>query len=232
MKSMMRVAVLIALAALAPVACSTSGGDAEAMSAQDFVCNQVMGVSVTGDWFTAGFESALDDGRWQVVSQSHAYIDLWADPANAVWSIAPVSACALNADNPDRVLFTGCNWTYTTVGEWTTAFTAVVEDLKAKYPGLKRIDLMTMLRGPGNKVCDFVLGEGAEPIPGSTEVVVEPWIDEAIANVVAAYPGFVTAAPAFYAPTCDVFSFGGPHFSEGGDALVAKVFSDYYSTEP
>jgi hypothetical protein len=232
MKMRVQVPVLIALAALVPIACSTSGGDGEVMSAQDFVCNQVMGVSVTGDWFTAGFESAVDDGRWQVISQSHAYIDLWADPANAVWSIAPVSACALNADNPDRVLFTGCNWTYTTVAEWTTAFTAVVEDLKAKYPGLKRIDLMTMLRAPGNKVCTFVLVEGEEPVEGIDEVVVEPWIDEAIAKVVAAYPGFVTAAPKFQAPSCDVFTFPGPHFSEGGDAVVAKVFSDYYSTEP
>ena len=28
-----------------------------------------------------------------------------------------------------------------------------VEDLKAKYPNLKRVDLLTMLRAPGNVPC-------------------------------------------------------------------------------
>ena len=28
-----------------------------------YVCTQVMGVSVTGDWFGAGFESGNDDAR-------------------------------------------------------------------------------------------------------------------------------------------------------------------------
>jgi hypothetical protein len=236
---------LVLALALAPAACSNAdgtGGDAqpqgdagrdvpvatdvadavEVASGRDFVCNQVMGVSVTGDWFTAGFETAVEDGRWQVVSKTHAYIDLWSDPANAVWSTPVVSPCTQDSDDPDRVLFTGCNWEYTTVEEWTAAFEAVLVALKGKYPGLKRVDLLTMLRAPGNQVC----------IADLTEVVVQPFIDEAIANVVAAHPGFVTAAPKFYAPNCDVFSFGGPHFAEGGAEEVAQVFGAYYSAEP
>jgi hypothetical protein len=218
-------AVLAATLVLPGAGCDDGGssGPEAVVRARDLVCNQVMGVSVTGDWFTAGFESALDGDRWQVVSQSHAFIDLWDDPADAVWSIAPVSPCVEGATDPDRVLFTGCNWTFTTVQEWTDAFEAVVANLKAKYPGLKRIDLLTMLRAPGNEPCF----EG-----GSTEVVVAPFIDEAIANVVAAHPGFVTAAPKFFAPNCDLFFWGGPHFTDEGKAVAAKIFSDWYAAEP
>jgi len=240
MNTTLRVVAWVAPAVLVLVACSGSdsghadvvgadavGADAVAdvpvVSSRGLVCNQVMGVSVTGDWYVSGFESIVEDGRWQVVSEAHAYIDLWTDPASAEWAIAPVSPCTANAGDPDRVLFTGCNWAYTTAQEWTTAFTAVVEDLKAKYPNLKRVDLLTMLRAPGNVPC----GDG-----GSLETVVQPWIDEAIANVVAAYPGFVTAAPKFEAPSCDVFSFGGPHFTIDGRAVIAKMYGDYYANEP
>ena len=187
-----------------------------------FACNQVMGVSVTGDWFNAGFEDAVDGSRWDVVFQAHAYIDLWANPSDPVWAIAPVSPCAQGAGDPDRVLFTGCNWTYTTAAEWVTAFTAVVENLKAKYPGLKRVDLLTMLRAPGNVLCDDT---------SSAETIVQPYIDESIATVAAAYPGLVFAAPKFYAPSCSVFSYGGPHYTAEGAKKVAKVYGDYYANE-
>jgi hypothetical protein len=97
------------------------------------------------------------------------------------------------------------------------------QETKAKYPKLKRVDLLTMPRAPGNQTCF----EGS-----STQVVVERFIDEAISNVVAAYPGFVFAAPKFYAPNCDVFSFGGPHFSTEGLDVIAKLYSDCYANEP
>jgi hypothetical protein len=191
-----------------------------ALSSHDFVCNQVIGVSVTGDWFTSGFETIVDSSRWQGLYQTHAFVELWADPANAVWSVPIVSPCTTKSGDPDRVVFTGVNWTYTTASEWTAAFTKVVENLKAKYPTLKRIDLMTMLRAPNNQSC------------GSTETVVQPFIDEAIANVVNAYPHFVTAAPKFFAPNCGVFTGGGPHYTAAGKAIVAKVYGDYYAHEP
>ncbi len=188
-----------------------------------YTCTQVMGVSVVGEWYGAGFEDAVDDGRWQAITKLHAYIDLWSDPADPVWSTEVTSPCVAGSGNPDRVLFLGCNWTYTTAAEWTSAFSAVVEDLMTRYPNLKRIELLTMLRAPGNQLCGPA---------SSDETIVQPFIDEAVAAVVAAYPELVTAAPRFEAPSCDVFLLGGPHFTPAGKAEVAKVYGDHYADEP
>ena len=196
---------------------------ADALSSHSFTCNQVIGLSVTGEWYAAGFETFVDDSRWQAVTLTHAYVDLWTDPTNTVWATAPVSPCAANAADPDRVLFTGCNWDYTTAAQWTTAFAAVVENIKAKYPKLKRIELLTMLRAPGNQSC---------PTAVNAETVVQPFIDEAVATTVAAYPGLVVAAPQFEAPNCDVFILGGPHFTADGQAAIAKLYGDYYANQP
>jgi hypothetical protein len=50
--------------------------------------------------------------------------------------------------------------------------------------------------------------------------------------VAAANPGLVTVAPPFYVKACDVFMDGGPHFTTAGKTVVAKIYGDYYSTEP
>jgi hypothetical protein len=191
-----------------------------ALSSRDFVCTEVIGVSVTGDWFTSGFETHVDNARWQAVYATHAFVELWADPANALWSTAPTSPCAQKSSAPDRVIFTGVNFTYTTAQEWITTLTKVIETLKGKYPALKRVDLMTMLRAPNNVSC------------GNSESVVAPFIDDAIAKVVEAFPGFVIAAPKTFAPTCDVFVAGGPHFTDAGKTTIANVYGDYYANEP
>ncbi|GAC1353192.1 MAG: hypothetical protein NVSMB1_24060 [Polyangiales bacterium] len=192
---------------------ATEGG----VGGKTFTCNQVIGVSVTGDWFNGGFLKGVDTTRWQAKTKLHQFVELWADPKNAAWSIPIVNPCAKNATNPDRVIFTGVNWTYTTAAQWVTSLTAVVENIKSKYPGVKQIELLTMLRAPGNKSC------------GSIETVVQPFIDEAILTVSAKYPGLVIPANKFYAPSCTVFTGGGPHYTAAGVPIVAKVYSDYYS---
>jgi hypothetical protein len=184
-----------------------------------YQCTQVMGVSVTGDWFGAGFEDAVDGARWQALTRKHAFVDLWADPKNEVWSEKVVSPCASRASAPDRIIFTGVNWEFKTLDQWTAALNKVVEVLGRKYPQVKRIELLTMLRGPGNKSC------------GSPMTVVEPYIDHAVAKVVAAHPGLVTAAPPLEAPSCAVFTKGGPHFTDAGMKDVAKVYAAHYASD-
>ncbi len=183
---------------------------------ETFVCTQVMGVSVTGDWFGAGFESGNDDERWQALTRKHAFVDLWGNPDDPVWTEPVVSPCVKNSGKPDRIVFTGVNWQFTTTEEWTAALTKAVKTVKAKYPSVKRIELLTMLRGPGNKTC------------GSPMTVVAPQVDEAVARVVKAFPRLVQAAPKFEAPSCDVFTKGGPHFTEDGMARVANVYATHY----
>jgi len=186
-----------------------------------FTCNAVLGVSVTGDWFGAGFETGLNGDKWQVKWRSLGFVEQWADPTNDIWSRPWGSPCTNGSNDPDRVIFTGVNWTFKTEAEWQTQLDAVVVTLQAKYPSLKEIDLMTMLRAPGNVDC-----------PGATtpEQVVAPYIDQAIAAVVAKHPKLVRAAPAFYAPSCDVFLPNSPHFATGEAAAVAKVIRDYYAS--
>jgi hypothetical protein len=181
-----------------------------------YVCTQVMGVSVTGDWFGAGFESGNDDARWQALTRTHAFVELWGDPKDAVWQEKIVSPCAKKSDKPDRVIFMGVNWQFTTTEEWTAALTKAVKTIKAKYPGIKNIELLTMLRGPGNKTC------------GSPMTVVQPFIDEALTKVAAAFPRLVTIGPKLEAPSCDVFIKGGPHFTPDGMARVGNVYSAHY----
>ena len=181
-----------------------------------YVCTQVMGVSVTGDWFGAGFESGNDDARWQALTRSHAFVNLWADPKDPVWSEKIVSPCVKNSAKPDRVVFMGVNWEWKTVEEWTAALTKTVKTIKSKYPSVRNIELLTMLRGPGNQTC------------GNPMTVVQPFVDEAVAKVAASFPRLVTVGPKLEAPSCDVFTEGGPHFPPDGMARVANVYASHY----
>lgn len=201
----------------------SAGAGNEFPDPSTFVCNAMYGVSVTGDWYSAGFETGLVGDRWELRWKTGAFVEQWADPNSSVWSQALISACANGSTNPDRVIFTGVNWTYTTKAEWETKLTAVVENLKTKYSALKEIDLMTMLRAPNNTVCGDPNGEFTR------EQVVAPYIDEAIAAVVAKYPKLVRAAPKFYAPSCDVFLKDSPHFANGKASVVAGVIRAHYS---
>jgi hypothetical protein len=180
-----------------------------------WACTQVMGVSVTGDWFGHGFEDGLDGERWQAITRKHAFVELWGDPASDLWALPPVSPCATRSNDPDRVLFTAVNWQYKTTDEWSGALTKVVETLRQKYPGLRRIELLTMLRGPGNQSC------------GDYRTVVQPYVDEAAARVAAARPDLVRVGPKVEA-TCDLFTKGGPHFTEPGMAGVARIYRTHY----
>jgi hypothetical protein len=186
-----------------------------------------MGVSITYDWFTSGFDAApLDTTRWQlkgVDTPGISFIDEWSDASNTLWNSPVVSPCALNSDNPDRILFVGVNWTYTTAEEWVTAWNTLFATLKSKYSNLKRVDLMTMLRAPNNMLC---------PGNSSNETIVQPFIDQAIATVVAADPTFAHAAPIVYVPSCAVFQPNSPHLLASQAPAVAAVVQGDYVNEP
>jgi hypothetical protein len=204
---------LLALALALPSVARPAEPGATA-SDDTFVCTQIMGVSVTGDWFGAGFENGIDGSRWQALWRSHAFLEVWADPASDLWAMKPQSPCAQRSDNPDRVIFTGVSWEYKTREAWEGKLSAVVGTIRNKYPGVRRIDLLTMLRGPGNRSC------------GSPMTVVEPYVDEAVAALVERAPGLVFAGPKVEARSCDVFTKGGPHFTDAGMADVARVYRE------
>jgi hypothetical protein len=207
-------ALIAALASPLAAAGAEQSAGTQRLAPGNYVCTQIMGVSVTGDWFGAGFESGIDGGRWQTLWRTHAFLDLWADPESDLWSMKPQSPCAQRSDDPDRVIFTGVQWEYKTRAAWQEKLSAVVGVIRTKYPGVRRIDLLTMLRGPGNRTC------------GSDMTVVPPYVDEAVDAVAAGRPGLVFAGPRVETPSCDVFVKGGPHFTDAGMATVARLYRE------
>lgn len=187
---------------------------------QRFRCNLLLGVAVTSEWFEAGFERVVDDARWEAITKPHTSLEQWADPHNSVWSIEPSSACAERGNEPDRVLFTAMNWEYTTSAEWRAGLVAVVRAISSRFPSAREIDLLTMIRAPGNISC------------GSAMSVVQPFVDEAVLAVAAQYPDQVRVGPKLEAPNCEVFKTGGPHFTDAGRSVVAKTIGESFAREP
>jgi hypothetical protein len=173
-----------------------------------------------------GFETYVNNAKWEAMAPATAgvsFVETWADPNGATWSLPMLSPCAQNGTKPERVIFVGVNWTYTTAAAWVTSLDGVVSTIKTKFPGVAEIDLMTLLRAPNN-----TMGGACS----SVEDVVQPFVDEAIQTVVGKNPKLVRAAPKFFAPDCAVFTGGGPHFTAAGKPIVAKVYGDVYSKEP
>jgi hypothetical protein len=205
---------------------SSDAGDAGVVSAKTIICNSVLGIDSTSEWFTSGFESQVPNAKWQIIYFHPGYVEDWADASDQVWSTSITSACTMNSTNPDRVIFNAfsdpSDSTYGNATTWAAGLTKVIENVKTKYPGVKRIDLLAMTRAPNNMPC----------VASNRESIVETWVDTAMAMVAANYPGLVTVSPKFYAPSCDDFLSGGPHFTDAGKPIIAKVYGDYYSTEP
>ena len=185
-----------------------------------FQCNLLLGVAVTSEWFDAGFERVVDGARWESITRPHTSLEQWADPQHPVWAQVPSSPCAERAQQPDRVLFTAMNWEYTSAAQWQMGLIAVVSAIRAHFPSAREIDLLTMLRAPGNASC------------GNAMSVVQPFVDEAVRAVAARFPELVRVGPKLEAPSCDLFKDGGPHFTDWGRSVVAEHVGEYFAREP
>jgi len=177
----------------------------------------LIGLGVTSEWFTAEFESAVGDGQWQAMFRKGTFVQHWADPAHEAWSTPIVSPCSANAQAPDRLVFVTANWDFETVDEWLVPLTRLVNTIERKHPSVKRIELMTVVRPPGNVSC------------GGAKSPVAPIVDEAIAKVSANFPGLVAAAPKFELASCAGFRDGGPHFTPEGAAQAARIIAAHYA---
>jgi hypothetical protein len=212
-----RLTAAAALSILAAGACAHHGPVAPAAPAPpEYACTLLIGLGVTSEWFTADFERAVGDAQWQAMFRKGTFVQDWADPAHDAWSEPIVSACSRNAQAPDRVVFVAANWDFKTVDEWLEPLRRLVETIKSKHPSAKRIELMTVVRPPGNVSC------------GGAKSAVAPIIDEAIAEVSGSFPGLVQAAPKFELPSCDAFTKGGPHFTPEGGAQAARIIAAHY----
>ncbi|HTQ05485.1 MAG TPA: hypothetical protein VMI54_16595 [Polyangiaceae bacterium] len=196
--------------------------------ATDYTCNEVIGIDSTSEWYMAGFETYVPDGKWQLVYHHPGYIEDWGKASDDVWnsSVTMVtSPCTTNSTNPDRVIFNmfadGSDSSITNKAAFASGLADVITQIKAHYSNVKRIDLLTMTRGPMNVACSSSNAAGS---------MIPQYEDDAVQMEVASGPPAIIASPAFFAPDCTDFdSTGGPHFSDTGKPIIAKLYGQYYA---
>jgi hypothetical protein len=192
---------------------TTTGG----LTSKDFVCSWVLGIHTTYEWFSAGFEKVVDDARWQVSGIEMAQFG-WADPNSNLWNSPITSPCTTGSKAPDRIVFNGVDGS-TTVAQFLPEYLSVVNIIKKRFPTVKRIDLTTNARAPGDKECIGANRSGSSWI--------RPAQDDAIAMIVQMFPGFVFATPKWEVQSCSDFGLC-PHISAAANAVLAKTIGEYF----
>ena len=186
---------------------------------EDFTCSWVLGITTTGEWYEAGFEKVVDGKRWQITPIEMGHLEKWADPAHEIWQSPIQSACATNSKTPDRVVFNATKYEWTTVEEFLPAYVAVVNNIKTKYPSVKRIDLITYGRAPGNMECAGANRPSYSYIKAAQ--------DDAAAMIPAMFPGLVFVAPKWEHKACSDFGLC-PHVSAAANATLATTIGQYF----
>jgi hypothetical protein len=192
----------------------------DAAASASYVCSLILGIATTSEWF-GGFEKVVDNARWELKFQDSAHIEKWADPANAVWSLPLTSPCAKNADAPDRVVFMGTNYDYDTVDLFLPKYVAVWNNIQAKYPTVRHLDVMTYTRAPGDQECVNAMRPN--------DSYIKPAQDEAIAMFAAMYRGVVVPAPRWEVQSCSDFTLC-PHLTGAANAVISKTIGTYFLT--
>ena len=190
----------------------------DASASESYTCSLILGILTTNEWF-GGFEKVVENARWELKFQDSAHLEKWADPTNAVWSLPITSPCAKNADAPDRVVFMGTNYDYGTVELFLPKYIAVLANIRAKYPTVRHLDVMTYTRAPGNEEC-----VGANR---SADSYIKPAQDEAIARFAAMNPGVVFPAPKWEVKSCADFGLC-PHLTGPANAVISKTIGTYF----
>jgi hypothetical protein len=198
------------------------GGSAGAGAPTDFVCTQFMGLQLTSQWYAGGFETVVPAARYEIKWAEHAYVEEWANPNSTFWNLAITSPCSQQSTSPDRVVLTALSWTIMAEMDWEAAVTADVNNIKAHNPNVKSIELMTIIRGPGNAAC-------GDPNVYAESTHIPATLDQALLQVAAKFPGLVSVAPKFEASACSDFEGTGPHLTAAGDTKIGKLIGAYYA---
>jgi hypothetical protein len=186
----------------------------------------VLGISATGDWFKGGFEKVVDGNRWEAITVHNAFVNNWADPGDPLWNNKPSSACAMNANNPDRIVIESLylHWMDATVDQWVAVLEKLVTTAKGKFSNLRNLELSAFVRSPTDMPC-----------PGNMpfKSFIRPEQDMANAIVAAKHPDLVTVAPVIRVDSCADYNGNPPHFTSGGSAakIAAKVGAVYKDRE-
>jgi hypothetical protein len=203
----------------ASIAADGNGGGAA--STGPFVCSELIGLWVASQWWGA-FDKAVDKAHWQFMFQHHGYLELFTDPASLFWKNMIITPCATQSATPDRVVFLPFSLTLNTLDAWQMQLTKLVETIKGKFPGVKRIEIMTTLRSPGNMLC------ANDKDPGT---VVPAYVDQAIQTLADQSGGLVTVGPKIAVKDCTWWG-GGTDLTGAGNAGVGQLVADYYTAHP
>ncbi len=205
-------------------------------SAGPFTCTMVLGLFTTSQWFngtTPGGASktflqqpGIDATKWEGKMQKYSYVEKWADPMNALWSLTTANPCAANPTTPDRVLFVA--FSPDTKHDQPT-FQALIEkviaNIQAKYPSAKEIDLLTMGRAPGNMLC---------PNNSDTDTVIGAYEDDAFQAIADASNGLIKVGPKYYVPDCQnsyIFANDTDYTTTAANSLAIQN-ATYYAAHP
>lgn len=206
---------------------NAAGGVTSTSSA--YACNLIFGNSTTQQWFDGGFLTypQIDPTRWELIAVAHHYIDSWANANDVGWTTAfdLGHQCANRATTPDRVIFiVTYSPPYPDQATYVKYITSIVNNIKTRYPTVKRIELTTLVRAPGNSATACSSKANNEQSMPAAE-------DQAIAAVAAApaFAGLVTALPPFYVTNCSDFTADAPQYTTTGAANIAKVYGAYYA---
>jgi hypothetical protein len=186
-----------------------------------FACSEMIGLWVMSQWWGA-FEKGVDNATWEYIFVHHGYLEGWADPANPYWTTKVISPCAMNADQPDRVIFLPFSLTLKTLDEWQTNISKVVQAIKTKNPGVKRIELISTIRNPGNQPC----ANDKDP-----NIVVPEYVDQAIKNVADMSGGLVAVGPKIEVANCNWWA-GGTDLTGAGNTGVGQLYAEHYKASP
>jgi len=211
----------------------------------NFSCTEYLGLLTTNEWYSQGFENdGVDGTKWELKYHHYGYVNTWADPNSIFWSDtgdsfdlakgSPLqSPCAMSSTTPDRLVFAALDWEMSSEDQWVTALEAALVTFKGKYPSLRWVDLMTMIRCPGNQKCNpnENYGPGANMDATRQDCYVPPFEDAAIAKVAAAHPDFVGVGPQVEALACRN-PVDGAHLSVASNQHAAQLIATYYAAHP
>lgn len=197
------------------------GGSSAPSAGGPFQCSEMIGLWVMSQWWGA-FEKGVDNNAWQYIFVHHGYLEGWADPANAYWKTAVISPCGQNSATPDRVIFLPFSLTLNTGEAWQTNISKVVDNIKAKFAGVKRIELISTIRNPMNQPC----ANDKDP-----NIVVPQYVDDAIKAVADASGGLVTVGPKIEVGACNWWG-GGTDLTGAGNTGVGQLYAAYYKDHP
>jgi len=210
-----------------------------------FSCTMYIGAYLSMEWWNAGFQDKVDGDKWQLKWHHHGHVTEWAKPDSPFWADtgdpnndaqgSPIqSPCTTNSATPDRIVFLAISWALTTKDQWVTALNADVANIKAKYPSVKRVDLMTMIRCPNNMKCNPNQMYGiadSDTNAQHQDCQVPSYTDEAIAAVIAANPTYVALGPQFEMTMCNP-SHDGAHMTGTDNGITATKMAEFYNARP